>query len=110
MAACSTAERNEAFLLETVVAGTTHCPDAEWVAQFMETGWELTMQRDPANPYDDRAIALLASGNHVGWIPRADNPVISRLMDAGKQMVCRVHGIEWVGGWLKVTVKVSMVE
>ncbi len=110
MTASGIAGRNEIFLLETVVAGTTHCPGIEWVAQFMEVGWELAMLRDPANIHDGCAIALFAGDTRVGWIPRGDNPVLSRLMDAGKHLVCRVHGIEWVGGWLKVTVRVSMAE
>ena len=83
MTASGIAGRNEIFLLETVVAGTTHCPGIEWVAQFMEVGWELAMLRDPANIHDGCAIALFAGDTRVGWIPRGDNPVLSRLMDAG---------------------------
>ena len=56
---------------------------------------ELTLKREPENEYDEMAILVLNSwGEKLGYVPRKDNFVFSRLMDAGKVLKARVKAIE----------------
>jgi hypothetical protein len=57
-------------------------------------GAPLGLRREPANPHDELAIEILAeSGLKLGYIPRHRNPVLARLMDAGKQLLATVASI-----------------
>ena len=42
-----------------------------------------TLQRDPTNPKDKKAIKILDEGAHIGWVLRDDNQSLAPLMDAG---------------------------
>ncbi len=43
----------------------------------------LELVREPANKYDENAIALHYRGKKIGFVPREKNEVISTLLDAG---------------------------
>lgn len=101
---------HDIILLDTVVAGTTYCDSIQYAAQLLSFGVVLEMRRDAANPYDEHAIALYVGEIRIGWVPRSDNQIISRLMDAGKTLVCRVQGAEWINDWLKVSIRISMLD
>ena len=48
--------------------------------------------RQPANPHDELAIAVHAqSGALLGYVPRDDNAIPARLMDAGKILFARLR-------------------
>ena len=81
----------EIFLLDIVVAGTTHCKKIDKVYPLLEKDMILRMQRHPKN--------------------RELNLVISRLMDAGKAFFCRVENVSLVNDyWVKIEAKIYMVE
>jgi hypothetical protein len=78
------------YLTHVKVTGYWYLSDAEKeyyrAAGVPET--PLKLQRDPGNKYDHYAIKVLDEKNHhLGWIPRDQNHIIARLMDAGKQVV-----------------------
>ena len=100
----------EIFLLDVVVAGTSYCTKIEEIAPLLLADTVLTMLRDPKNEHDEHAIALYLGDVRIGWIPQELNLIISRLMDAGKAFFCRVQKAEWKGKWLRVKVKIYMVE
>ena len=101
----------EIFLLDIVVAGTTHCKRIYKVYPELEKGQILRMQRHPKNRYDKNAIALYYDKVRIGWVPRELNLIISRLMDAGKAFFCRIEDVELVDDyWVKITAKIYMVE
>lgn len=101
----------EIFLLDIVVAGTTHCKKIYKVYPLLEKGLILRMQRHPRNRYDKHAIGIYYEKVHIGWVPRELNLVISRLMDAGKAFFCRVENINLVNDhWVKIEAKIYMVE
>lgn len=101
----------EIFLLDIVVAGTTHCEDIEYVYPYLEKGTVLKMQRKPNNQYDKNAIALYFDDTRIGYVPRELNLIISRLMDAGKAFFCRIENVELVEDyWVKISAKIYMVE
>jgi hypothetical protein len=40
----------------------------------------LRLVLEPDNPYDPRAVRIEAFGRHIGYVPRADNQPINRLL------------------------------
>ena len=101
----------EIFLLDIVVAGTTHCPQIDKVFPHLEKDLVLRMQRMPDNKYDENAIAIYYEKIRIGYVPRELNLIISRLMDAGKAFFCRIEDVELVDEyWVKISAKIYMVE
>jgi len=101
----------EIFLLDLTVAGTSHIPNIEELADKIVPGTTLVLKRDPDNEYDEMAIALYLGDQRVGWVPMSLNLIIARLMDAGKAFVCRVNESEWRHGhWFCIKAKLSMIE
>ncbi|MDP2795781.1 MAG: HIRAN domain-containing protein [Sulfurisoma sp.] len=81
------------FLLETHVAGLRY-HQAEIAVPKLAVGQSLALRREPANPHDELAIEIIAAtGLKLGYIPRHRNPVLARLMDAGKQLLAAVASI-----------------
>lgn len=99
------------FLFETLVAGTTHLDDPEELKLTLHVGDRLDFFREPENPYDEKAIVVKdATGTKVGYVPREDNVVFSRLMDAGKLLFGRIDTKEMRGDWLRLTMKIYLHE
>jgi hypothetical protein len=96
--------------LDIVVAGTTHCEKIEEYEPFLLPSTILKMLRHPKNEHDEQAIAIYWQDNQIGWVPQDLNLIISRLMDAGKAFFSRIEKTERKGNWLKINVKVYMVE
>jgi len=100
----------EIFLLDIVVAGTTHCKNIRELAPQITEGTVLRLLRDPDNQYDAAAIGVFLDKERIGWVPRELNLMVSRLMDAGKAFVCRVSRTEWRNKWYRIDAKLSMCE
>lgn len=95
-------------LLECHVAGTSYRPNglADIEPSLVE-GAVLRLEREPENPADDLAIAVYDPlRRHLGYVPRAKNQVLARLMDAGYLVVARLDGKTWSGNWLKLDMTV----
>lgn len=102
----------EIFLLRVDVAGTAYY-DIKSVAETLEVGQELVLKREPDNPHDALAIEILTLGQmKLGYVPRADNPVLARLMDAGKTLSARLAGCgsqdEAAEGWIEASLDISL--
>lgn len=102
--------RQEIFLLEIVVAGTTHCKEIGKIENEIIAEKVLPMKREPANEYDQFAIAIYCDNVRIGFVPSEMNMVCSRLMDAGKLFFCRVVSKDWKNKWLKIKANIYMVE
>jgi len=99
------------FLFDTHVAGTSHVEGMEELEPHLKAGDKLDFFREPDNPHDRRAIAIKnASGVKIGYVPRADNIIFSRLMDAGKLLFGQISSKEMQGSWLKISIKVYLHE
>ena len=91
----------------THVAGTTHVPGIAPLAEALCAGDELVLEREPENPFDSLAIRVLnVRGKRLGFIPRAQNEVIARLMDGGKRVFAKVTGVELINTWFKISIEV----
>jgi hypothetical protein len=100
----------EIFLLEIIVAGTTHCKQIKEIEEQIVPEKVLSLKRDPQNEFDQYAIAIYCDTVRIGFVPAELNPVCSRLMDAGKLFFCRVVSKSWKGSWLKIKANIYMVE
>ena len=99
------------FLFDTYVAGTGYVEGIEDLEPHMHIDDKLDFFREPDNPYDAKAIVIKnADGAKIGYIPKADNAIFSRLMDAGKLLFARIASKEMSGNWLKIEIKVYLHE
>lgn len=66
------------------VAGTAHAEHASLQSEAVAPGNVLTLRREPANPHDPNAIAVLApGGEQIGWVPRETAQGLAAQLDAG---------------------------
>ena len=102
--------KREIFLLDIVVAGTTHCDEISDVAPTLSEGTLLRMVRKPKNEYDAHAIAIYHHDTRIGWVPQELNLIISRLMDAGKEFYAKVSSTKLIHDWWRIKADIFMVE
>ena len=99
------------FLFSTFVAGTTHVEGIEELEKHLQIGDHLDFYREPQNEYEKRAIVIKTkNGVKIGYVPRADNIVFSRLMDAGKLLFGRISKKEILDSWVKINIKIFLHE
>ena len=95
------------FLFDTCVAGTTHIEGIDELEPYLK----LEFFREPDNYYDKQAIVIKTeNGVKIGYVPRRDNIIFSRLMDAGKLLFGKITAKEKKGSWLKIYIKVFLHE
>ena len=100
---------HEIFLFDTYVAGTTHVTGIEDLAPHLAVGDRLEFFREPENLYDNQAIVVKnADGIKIGYVPKSDNAVFSRLMDAGKLVFGKITSKEMKGKWLKLGIGIYL--
>lgn len=98
----------EIMLVEGHVAGTGHREVAD-LDPTLTPGAMLVLRREPTNPHDSLAIMILdEAGHHIGYVPRAKNEALARLMDAGKLLFGRIESKAWLGEWLRLDVRIYM--
>ena len=101
----------EIFLFSTYVAGTTHVENIDALEQDLDKGVRLDFFREPNNKYDSRAIVIKTQGGEkIGYVPKQDNVIFARLMDAGKLLFGKIESKEKKGSWLKINIKVYLQE
>lgn len=99
------------YLFDTYVAGTTHIEGIEDLAASLRDGDRLVFYREPDNPHDPQAIRIeTLEEEKIGYVPRRDNVVFSRLMDAGKLLFATIAAKEMRGNWLKIDIKIYLHE
>lgn len=67
-------------------------------SRLIQDRWWSCWRREPRDE----------GGHHPGYIPRAKNEAIARLMDAGKLLFGRLESKEKQGTWLKAEMRVFM--
>ena len=98
----------EIMLIGCDIAGTGY-HDAKAADPELVPGAFLVLKREPSNPHDKLAIMILdESGRQLGYVPRAKNEALARLMDAGKLLFGKLENKTWVGDWLKVEARIYL--
>ena len=99
------------FLFDTYVAGTTHIEGIEELEPHLKIEDKLEFFREPDNPYDNQAIVVkTVDGVKIGYIPKQDNVIFARLMDAGKLLFGRITEKEKKGKWVRIEMKIYLHE
>lgn len=99
------------FLFDTYIAGTTHIEGIEELAEHLNEDDRLNFFREPDNKYDKEAIVIkTGNGVKIGYVPRQDNVIFARLMDAGKLLFGRITKKDKKGSWVKIYIKVFLHE
>ena len=99
----------EILLLESRVVGTGFVKDIVKKTASIVPGDILPLRREPQNPYDSRAIQVLnGKEERIGFVPRADNTILSRLMDAGKLLYAKVKTVDGGYNWLRIDIDIYM--
>lgn len=99
------------FLFDTHVIGTTSIEGIEELTPRLNVDDKLDFFREPDNPHDKRAIVIKnADGIKIGYGPREDNVVFSRLIDAGKLLFGKITSKEMKENWLKLDTKIFLHE
>ncbi len=102
---------HDIFLFDTYVAGTTHIEGIEELEPHLNIGDKLDFFREPDNYYDSKAIVIkTADGVKIGYVPKDDNVVFSRLMDAGKLLFGKITTKDKKGNWVKIEIGIYMHE
>lgn len=102
---------HDIFLFDSHVAGTSFIEGIEELEPHFKIDDRLDFFREPDNNYDENAIVIKnADGIKVGYVPREDNVIFSRLMDAGKMLFGRITHKEMKGKWLKINIKIYLHE
>ena len=99
------------FLFDSHVAGTSYIEGIEELETYLNIDDKLDFFREPDNPYDPQAIVIKNTDSvKIGYVPKADNLIFSRLMDAGKLLFGRISHKEMIGKWLKIDIKIYLHE
>lgn len=99
------------FLFDTYVAGTSYINDMEEISNRIKIDDRLNFYREPDNVHDRKAIKVtLSNGTKIGYIPRTDNAVFARLMDAGKLLFGKVSSIEQNAGYVRIEMRIYLHE
>lgn len=99
------------FLFDTHIAGTSYIDGIEKLEAHLNEDDKLDFFREPDNKYDKRAIVIKTiDGVKIGYVPRYDNAIFSRLMDAGKLLFGRISSKEGSGRWVRINIKVYLHE
>ena len=99
------------YLFDSHVAGTSHIDNIESIGEQLKDGDRLVFYREPDNETDPQAIRIeTLNKEKIGYVPRQDNIIFSRLMDAGKVLFAKVVEKELLGKWLKIKIKIYLHE
>ena len=99
------------YLFDTYVAGTTHVEGIEEIFPSLNDDDKLVFYREVENEHDPQAIRIeTLSKEKIGYVPRQDNVVFSRLMDAGKVLFAKIKEKEMRGKWAKIEIKIYLHE
>lgn len=83
----------DVFLIKVPVAGLDYIDNIDEIFSKIEVGDKLGLFREATNEYDKHAILVKYRGEKIGYVPRKDNYVLSKLMDGGKHLYGVVDSI-----------------
>ncbi len=99
------------FLFDTHVAGTSYVEGIAELEPHLKVGDKLAFYREADNQFDAKAIVIKnENAVKIGYVPRKDNVVFSRLMDAGKLLFGRITSKESQGDWVRIRIDIYLHE
>lgn len=78
------------------------------VLHHLKSGDRLVLRAEPTNPHDEFAVEIFFGPDKLGYVPRSDNRHISRLLQQGAALRCKVIEVKDSDEWQNVRVAVSL--
>ena len=79
----------------TTLAGANFRPsEARAVCKALEIGEAVTLEADPDNEYDENAVRIMARGEFIGFVAKADNSAVSAALLRGEELTAEVIAFE----------------
>jgi len=98
------------ILQTSPLAGFQHYAGAA-LFPLMAPGQPLHLSREPANPFDPKAVRVEWNGVQIGYAPRADNVDLARMMDRGVVVEATIlHLQKGRDPWKRVLMEIYIVE
>ncbi len=91
LAAASAPTPKYLFIQRTFIAGFQYY-DGPHLEVSDPPNLRLTLEREPDNPHDRRAVALYWHHHKLGYIPRRHNHTIAQMLDHGAELQAKVIG------------------
>ncbi len=88
----STAQYSRQILQTGSVMGFRHY-EGKQVWNDLHIGQKLLLIREPDNTYDSQAIRVEWQGHKLGFVPKADNIDLARLMDNGTRVEAKITAL-----------------
>lgn len=60
----------------------------------VRAGDELALVREPDNPHDRNAVRVEWRSFKLGYVPRAENEAVARMLDRGTQLIARIRKVQ----------------
>ena len=100
----------EILLFETYIAGTSYIQDQHLFEQ-LQIGEHLYLIRESGNTYDEKAIIITNKNKQkLGYIPKKDNIIFSRLLDAGKLLSATIKDIKKEKNYYRITININLID
>jgi len=97
------------YLISASIAGSYYVDDIHDLLDKITIGSKLRFVREPDNKYDELAILVKDQDNNkLGYVPREKNPILARLMDAGKNIYGTVMTINNDDDYTNIEMEIFM--
>jgi len=97
------------YLITASVAGSYYVDNIHDLLGEIKAGDKLHFIREPENKYDELAIVVKDKNNNkLGFVPRNKNPILARLMDAGKMIYGTVKSASDDNNYINIEMEIFM--
>lgn len=99
----------DVFLYGCELAGSQYLNLEDHVLPKLHENDPLVLMREPNNQFDEHAISVYTTGGlKLGYLPKNNNLILSRLMDEGNLLFGKTKTFHWDGKKLYLVVKVYL--
>ena len=97
------------YLISASIAGSFYMDDIYELIEEIKEGDKLRFTREPDNQHDELAILVKdQNDNKLGYVPRQKNPILARLMDAGKLIYGTVKSANNDDSYINIEMEIYM--
>jgi len=97
------------YLVSASIAGAYFVENIYDLLEEIKVGAKLRFVREPDNKHDELAILVKDQNNNkLGYVPRQKNPILARLMDAGKLIYGTVKSVKNDESYINIEMEIYM--
>jgi hypothetical protein len=102
-------EADRQVVIDCFVAGFRYHEGLD-IMSYLQPGDEVQLIAEPGNPYDEWAVRIEHRKSRIGYLPRGQNQVVSRLLQQEARVECRITAVDPSAvPWEAVKVQVTTV-